>query len=592
MGRLSTANGLLLEQSCYNYRLQATVLRQRTGSYLDCAVHPDADASDMIHLRYDHGGSNNNGNVQKQVLSVPQMANLTTVYAYNPLNRLSVAAEKPANAGAPACSGESDVQSGGWCQQFSYDQYGNRLISNRVNTGVGVEPGAYDSANHISSAGWQYDARGDIVRDGAGNQFGYDGEGRQVAYCAAGSGAITCDGVAAGWTVRYRYDAQGRRVRKELASGGTATYVYDVTGNLAAEYDDGLPAGDSGTQYLTADQLGSTRVVTNASGGVVSYRDYEPFGNNILVTSGSPRSGVPGYPASDAVSLQFTGRERDGETGLDYFGARYFSGAQGRFTSPDDFTKDSHVADPQSWNKYAYARNNPLRYVDPNGEEATVSTSCTTNNQNQTTCNVNISASVAIYATAGSNLTQQQMNAAAGTIQNSIQGAWTGQFQQDGVTYNVATNVNVQVVGSEAAGMQSGAQNVIGLSNGNASPTADSYVNPRSAFGAITGSGPDTGVWNINNLGNGVAAHEFTHLLGTYDKPGMVLSNTMLLNNPAIPHQATTSDYRWGVQEAVSHVNSWMHAPAYRSMRYGEVFPKPTVFNDQTTVRAARWWWK
>ena len=142
--------------------------------------------------------------------------------------------------------------------------------------------------------------------------------------------------------------------------------------------------------------------------------------------------------------------------------------------------------------------------------------------------------------------------------------------------------------------MQSGAQNVIGLSNGNAGPGADSYVNPRSAFGAITGSGPDTGVWNINNLGNGVAAHEFTHLLGTYDKPGMVLSNTMLLNNPAIPHQATTSDYRWGGQEAVSHVNSWMRAPAFRSGfgSHGEVFPKPTGFNDQTTVRAARWWWK
>jgi RHS repeat-associated protein len=216
--------------------------------------------------------------------------------------------------------------------------------------------------------------------------------------------------------------------------------------------------------------------------------------------------------------VKFTGQERDSETGLDYFGARYFSGAQGRFTSPDDFTKDSHVADPQSWNKYAYARNNPLRYVDPNGEEATVSTSCTTNNQNQTTCQVNISASIAVYATAGSNLTQQQMNAAAATMQNSIQGAWTGQFQQDGVTYNVATNINVQVAGSEAAAMQSGAQNVIGLSNGNASATADSFVNPRPLLG-----GPDTGVWNVNNLGRGVAAHEFTHLLGVDDKSGMVL---------------------------------------------------------------------
>lgn len=67
--------------------------------------------------------------------------------------------------------------------------------------------------------------------------------------------------------------------------------------------------------------------------------------------------------------------ERHAETGLDYFGARYFSGAQGRFTSPDNFLNDTTALDPQSWNLYAYARNNPLRYVDPNGEKSTQGTS-------------------------------------------------------------------------------------------------------------------------------------------------------------------------------------------------------------------------
>jgi RHS repeat-associated protein len=66
---------------------------------------------------------------------------------------------------------------------------------------------------------------------------------------------------------------------------------------------------------------------------------------------------------------QFTGKERDSETGLDYFGARYFSGAQGRFTSPDPKIFPNAVYDPQSWNKYGYTRNNPLRYVDPDGED-------------------------------------------------------------------------------------------------------------------------------------------------------------------------------------------------------------------------------
>ena len=63
-----------------------------------------------------------------------------------------------------------------------------------------------------------------------------------------------------------------------------------------------------------------------------------------------------------------TSRERDAETGLDYFGARYFSGAQGRFTSVDPSMESVVLRNPQSWNRYAYTLNNPLRYVDPNGE--------------------------------------------------------------------------------------------------------------------------------------------------------------------------------------------------------------------------------
>jgi RHS repeat-associated protein len=65
------------------------------------------------------------------------------------------------------------------------------------------------------------------------------------------------------------------------------------------------------------------------------------------------------------IARDFTGKERDAETGLDYFGARYMSSAQGRFSSPD-----SHMGapgNPQSWNKYAYTFNNPLALVDPDG---------------------------------------------------------------------------------------------------------------------------------------------------------------------------------------------------------------------------------
>ena len=66
---------------------------------------------------------------------------------------------------------------------------------------------------------------------------------------------------------------------------------------------------------------------------------------------------------------RFTGKERDAETGLDWYEARYYGSALGRFTSTDPIISGPHkLKDPQNWNLYTYARNNPLRYTDPSGE--------------------------------------------------------------------------------------------------------------------------------------------------------------------------------------------------------------------------------
>lgn len=66
---------------------------------------------------------------------------------------------------------------------------------------------------------------------------------------------------------------------------------------------------------------------------------------------------------------EITGHGHPAEMGLDYFEARYFSSAQGRFTSTDPMISGPHkLNDPQNWNLYAYARNNPLRFTDPSGE--------------------------------------------------------------------------------------------------------------------------------------------------------------------------------------------------------------------------------
>jgi RHS repeat-associated protein len=168
----------------------------------------------------------------------------------------------------------------------------------------------------------------------------------------------------------YEYDGAGRRVTK-TANGNTTVYVYDGAGQLAAEY--GGAAG-VGTQYLTADALGSTRLVTDSAGAVVRSYDYLPFGEELRAGTAGRDSTFPpaSPPAPDnatGIKAGFTGKERDAETGLDYFGARYFSGAQGRFTSSDQPLIDQDAKFPQSWNLYSYVRNNPLKYTDPNGED-------------------------------------------------------------------------------------------------------------------------------------------------------------------------------------------------------------------------------
>ena len=118
-------------------------------------------------------------------------------------------------------------------------------------------------------------------------------------------------------------------------------------------------------EVVIADALGNIRVITDDQGNVLERHDYLPFGEEC--TTG-PCATNPGLEAGQA--RKFTGKERDTETGLDYFGARYYGSKIGRFITVDPVmsVKDALV-NPQKWNRYAYSLNNPLRYVDPDGRE-------------------------------------------------------------------------------------------------------------------------------------------------------------------------------------------------------------------------------
>ncbi|MGJ5819756.1 RHS repeat-associated core domain-containing protein [Paludibaculum fermentans] len=155
-------------------------------------------------------------------------------------------------------------------------------------------------------------------------------------------------------------------------SVGATDYVYDAFDQLAAEFDPST--GLSGRQYITLDVLGAPKVAIDARGtlGVGQPHNHVPFRWSLL-SGQNGRSAILGSGTDESLSAiptLFTGKKRDAETGLDYFGARYFSGSQGRFTSPDPkLISNQRMLDPQQWNMYSYVRNNPLVAIDPNGKE-------------------------------------------------------------------------------------------------------------------------------------------------------------------------------------------------------------------------------
>jgi RHS repeat-associated protein len=148
-------------------------------------------------------------------------------------------------------------------------------------------------------------------------------------------------------------------------------HIQELRDRVLASWNSGSTALD--IHWMVTDQLRTPRMVFDLSGSLVatSRHDYLPFGEEIYANTGG-RLMAQGYPtpqnALDSTRQKFTEKERDIETGLDYFGARYYSSVQGRFISVDPARKSIIPQNPQSWNRYTYAYNNPLALIDNNGK--------------------------------------------------------------------------------------------------------------------------------------------------------------------------------------------------------------------------------
>jgi RHS repeat-associated protein len=267
-------------------------------------------------------------------------------YLYDSLNRLVAAGSNNASF------------------QWNYDSFGNRLAQ-VLTGGSGTTAGALFPTPDNRPYGVSFDASGNALNDGTG--FGpaltYDAEDR---LSSAGS-------------THYLYDAMGQRVAKYNAGALTNVYLYDEAGNVITElngsfavtrrevYAGGRHLGtydqNGVLSYSLTDWIGTERARADSTGVLCETSTSQPFGDN-------EQSSGTCFPSPKF----FTGKERDAESGLDYFGARYYASSAGRWMSPDWSAKEEPVPyakldNPQSLNLYAYVGNNPLSQADSDGHD-------------------------------------------------------------------------------------------------------------------------------------------------------------------------------------------------------------------------------
>ncbi len=198
---------------------------------------------------------------------------------------------------------------------------------------------------------YDFDANGNLIKDATGKQFLYDAENHQKQVKDANNVIIG----------EYLYDGEGKRVKK-ISSTEITVFVYNGGGTLVAEYSTAI-AQTPQVSYLTADHLGSARVITNQNGAVTTRKDYMAFGDE---ASSAQRTTNLNYDSSE-TRKGYTGYEKDSESGLEFAQARYYNSTHGRFTSVDPLTASASIKNPQTFNRYSYVLNNPINLVDPSG---------------------------------------------------------------------------------------------------------------------------------------------------------------------------------------------------------------------------------
>lgn len=350
-------NGLC-ESAKFNSRLQVTEFNLGYGS----------ESGNLWKLEQEYGeidGSGNvdtaknTGNIARQTVSFDGLSHpFVTSYKYDSLYRLTEARET-----------KNSTQT--WKQAFIYDRYGNRTGHEKffgstefTQTNV-THPTIDANTNRFNgSQGFAYDKNGNLVTDptDSGRSFVFNGDNKQKEVRDSNNVLIG----------EYFYDGEGKRVKKHIYNGGVISEVTIFAysgGKLIAEYSTAPPEQNPTTKWTVTDQLGSPRILVDSLGQVVARRDFMPFGEEIF-PDGTHRTTNLKYTFGDNVRQKFTGYQKDEETQLDFAEARMYQNLHARFTAVDPLLASGKNANPQTFNRYVYVMNNPLRFTDPTGLQA------------------------------------------------------------------------------------------------------------------------------------------------------------------------------------------------------------------------------
>jgi RHS repeat-associated protein len=232
----------------------------------------------------------------------------------------------------------------------TYDQVGNRLTEETLNSTTSYE---YDDSNRlvdVEDQAYTWDDNGNLLDDGA-RTYEYDAANRLVE--VSDQSAVTS----------HQYNGFGDRLVQTINST-PITYTLDLNLGLTQVLADGentylYGVGRIGEQqpddffYHLPDGLGSVRQLADANADVQLARNYQPYGG-VLRTEGVV-----------STAFGYTGEATDGASGLVYLRARHYAPGQGRFLTRDAWPGD--VYRPHSLNAWLYAEANPINLVDPTG---------------------------------------------------------------------------------------------------------------------------------------------------------------------------------------------------------------------------------